>query len=192
MSNTWEDELRSEVFAEECEPDEVCEQHDPPKKKSFGGVFLTTLVVLMGVIIAFALYQKDPNFFGKLWTKDAPVAEQPTGNTAPPPGPATPPVVRPPVDNSQQLAEIMAELRRLKAAQGELKSEMDVLGKKVKIQGDRIIILGIIQNDNAMGTRNGDRDPLYLNPDWTIPREPRYLQPTGEDLDFIRKNVKPQ
>jgi hypothetical protein len=168
-TTSWEKELRSEVDGDEELPP------TPPKTRPNSSTFLLGIVILMTGLLAVVFYSKD---------------KSPEAKVDSPPAPVKPFVPPTPADNSAQIKLIMDELRKIKQETGELKAEMVVLGQKVKIQGDRIIILGTITNDNAMGTRNGDRDPLYLTPDWGIPRMPRYLNPTGEDADFLQKHVK--
>jgi hypothetical protein len=180
----WELELREELGTSPRQTPPSPAPHPPAKSNAGGLVFL---VVLLALGLGFALYHKRPDLFSTVehWFKH----DAPDQSAAQPPAPVVGP--NPWEGAGVELKAIRNELGVLKAGQDRQQGQIDALDKRTKVQGERIILIGTIINDNAEGARRGDRDPLYLQYDWTIPREPRYLQVAPEDRPFLDKTVKP-
>jgi len=61
---------------------------------------------------------------------------------------------------------------------------------KTRWNSERVTLLGILYNNNTAAARQGSRDFLYLNADWTIDRMPQFLSLDAEDRAFLQRFVK--
>lgn len=173
----WEEKLRKEI--NDTPPKTSC------KMKSDKNLipFVLLICLLLGVFL-FVLNWKTGfanNWFGK---RDCPTCEEPPPvSTFPPPGHGD--------------RELLAEVRQLRfdidKMRAENKTKYDELQKKIKWNGDRITLLGMMHNENWLVIRNEGPNStryLYFNGDWTLSGMPQYLELTPEDRAFLERYQK--
>lgn len=79
----------------------------------------------------------------------------------------------------------------MRIGQDKINTEIEGMKKRLDVQGERITLIGAIINENAVCQKRGDRDLIYFNQDWTLTRDPRYLEGRPEDMEWIRSRVSP-
>lgn len=73
-----------------------------------------------------------------------------------------------------------------------LRSEIEQLEEKNKIERKKVYLLGIINNENTIILeKNYNRnDLIYITPDWELSKMPKHLKLSEEDKLNIQKYVK--
>jgi hypothetical protein len=179
---TWEDRLREQISNVQPTPPA---QHHAPKKNN-NAIFLMVILVLLGAV-AFAVNMKT-GVISNLFKSKAPEA-----TVVDPANPfeqrKTDPV--PPGNNlASEVRQIRIDVDRMKADNN---AKFEDMQKKIKWNGDRITLLGMMHNENWLVIRNQGANSsqfLYFNGDWTLSGMPQYLQLTADDQEFLEKYRK--
>lgn len=165
----------------EYRPIIVAAEPKKKEKKSYTGIYVLVFFLALANLY---IYNQKANNSVVAWLQDrirtapsAPVASQPTKPVLPPPAAK---------DHTADIAKLRSDLDAQKA-------EWEKLVAKVRWNGDRIVLLGMLHNENFLIVRNNAdrRHLIFFNRDWTINSLPRYLQLTEEDKQYLQKYVKP-
>lgn len=70
-----------------------------------------------------------------------------------------------------------------------LSAEVAKQGEKLAKQRDMITLLGACNNENFTADKNGDKNYLIINPEWTVNRFPNYIQLNDEERKWFSKFV---
>ena len=64
---------------------------------------------------------------------------------------------------------------------------------KLNINSTKIGLMGLLLNENfTMIMRGADsNDFIFFNRDWTLDREPKYIELTEDDKEYLKKLVRP-
>ena len=158
----WEEDLLKEI-------EEMDEEFPPPVKQinKTTTMFIVWLIIL-GFLVIFA-YDRKTNAISQWFDRSTPVAEEK------------------PRPNSE-LAELRGIVRR---NQADTTAALEKIQTKTKLNSERIILLGMLSNENAMIYRqNYDKnDLIFLNRNWTLDQMPKHLQMTPEDREYLKKFV---
>lgn len=65
-------------------------------------------------------------------------------------------------------------------------AKIDALQAELNKTDEKLLLLATILNDNIAEQKN----PLYINEDWTIDRLPTHLDLNGDDMTWIKKYAK--
>lgn len=84
-----------------------------------------------------------------------------------------------------------AEIAALKVDMEKMKANQKAMGDKVKWNSDRLNLMGLVINENCEVVRNGSTSFIYFNRDWTLSKEPQYIQLSDEDKEYLKKFVTP-
>ncbi len=84
------------------------------------------------------------------------------------------------VDNNEAMG---AEINRLA-------EEVHKQSEKIQKQRDMITLLGACNNENFTATKNGDKNYMIINPNWTVNHYPNYIQLDDESRSWFGKFVE--
>lgn len=185
---TWEDKLVEEI-EDLPQVRERVEQKANDKKNNT--LVMLVLLIVLGVATLFAYDSKSG---GKIqaWIQarlsPACATQDPTGpvigpNIGPNPGPQS-------KTYDAEIAALRADIQRVDA---DNKANMDKLAAKVKWNGERITLMGMLLNENFMIVRNNYNKGhlIFFNRDWTLDQMPHYLELSDEDREYLKKYVRP-
>jgi hypothetical protein len=100
-----------------------------------------------------------------------------------------------PTEKKEQLKEI--DVQKLKAELEKFKEEnktsLDAIQAKLSGNSTKIGLMGLLLNENfSMIMKGADpSDFVFFNRDWTLDREPKYIELTEEDKEYLKKLVRP-
>ena len=88
-----------------------------------------------------------------------------------------------------EVAKIKNELEKFKS---ENKSALDSIQAKLNTNSTKIGLMGLLINENfTMIMRGADSsDFVFFNRDWTLDREPRFIELTDDDKEYLKKYIK--
>jgi len=180
---TWEDKLVEEI---EDLPQVRERAQQKVKDKQNNTLIMMVLLIVLGITTLFAYDSKSG---GKVqaWIQarfaSSVAPEQPTG-------PVIGPGPHKQKDYDADIAALRNDIQRLEA---ENKANFDKLTKKVDWNSQRIVLMGMVLNENFMIVYNNyNRSHLiFFNRDWTIDQMPHHLELTDEDREYLKKYVKP-
>ncbi len=181
---TWEDKLREEISNIQPAPPRP---HHPPKQNNTW-MFAVVIILLLGAVV-FAYNMKTgaiSNWYNSHFRSAPACTEPPCDNPFEGPSGPTPPH-NPHNELAMQVHQLRIDLDKMKAENATKYEEMQ---KKLKWNGDRITLLGMLNNENWLVIRNegpNSSNYIYFNADWTLSRQPQYLQLTQADRDFLER-----
>lgn len=179
---TWEDRLREQIS--NVQPSPPVHHHHAPKKNNNTAVFMMVILILLGAV-AFAVNMKT-GVISNLFNKKAEVVVDPAN---PFEERKADPV--PPANNlASEVRQIRIDVDRMKADNN---AKFEDMQKKIKWNGERITLLGMMHNENWLVIRNQGANSsqfLYFNGDWTLSGMPQYLQLTADDQEFLERYRK--
>ena len=181
---TWEDKLVEEI--EDLPQVRERAQRRANDKKN-NTLIMMVLLIVLGVDMLFAYDSKSGGkiqawIMARFASSSAP--EQPGPSIGP--GPSTPKTK----DYDAEIAALRGDIQKMDA---ENKANLDKLSKKVDWNSQRIVLMGMVLNENFMIVRNNyNRGHLiFFNRDWTIDQMPHYLELSDDDREYLKKYVKP-
>jgi len=164
--------------------------HHPHHPKNNNLMYFIIILLLLGAM-AFAYNMKTgviTNWINKMRGGTAAAVETPPDNNPFPPD-VTPPT--PPAKGlDAEVKQLRLDLEKMKADDATRYAEVQ---KRLKFDNDRITLLGMLNNENFLVIRNeGANSPnyIYFNGDWTLSRQPQYLQLTDADRAFLERYRK--
>lgn len=178
---TWEDKL-----VEEIEDLPQVQTNRAAKvvnnKQNSNTVLMLVLLIVLGIATLFAYDSKSG---GKIqsWIQSR--------FSSAPADPSVPIVTGPTGRNyDAEIAALRSDIQRLDADQ---KANNEKLTKKVEWNSHRIVLMGMLMNENFMIVRNNQNKGhlIFFNRDWTIDQMPHYLELSDEDRAYLQKFVKP-
>ena len=88
------------------------------------------------------------------------------------------------------VARLKAEIEKFKQ---ENKTTLDAMQAKLNTNSTKIGLMGLLLNENfTMIMRGADaNDFIFFNRDWTLDREPKYIELTEDDKEYLKKLVRP-
>ncbi len=86
-----------------------------------------------------------------------------------------------------KLAATVSTVDKRVGTTGSLDKRLTTLEKEAKWRGDLMTLLGALQNENFMCAKEGRRDFLWLNGDWTINRLPKYIEMGEKDKEWFKR-----
>ena len=179
---TWEDRLREQIS--NVQPPPPVHHHHAPKKNNTG-LFVVVILILLGAVL-YTVNMKT-GVISNLFNKKTEVAAVEPAN----PFEDKKGVPVPPTNNlASEVRQIRIDVDRMKADND---TKFDEMQKKIKWNGDRITLLGMMHNENWLVIRNQGSNStqfLYFNGDWTLSGMPQYLQLTADDQEFLEKYRK--
>lgn len=178
---TWEEQLRKEISGvPQPPPVPECVHHRKPNNNQL--LPFVFMILLLAGVFAYVLNVKT-GFANNWFTKKCEPDDSPA-------------VIAPPPTHHGN-HELLAEVRQLRFDIEKMRKENSVkyeeLQKKIKWNGDRITLLGMMHNENWLVIRNEGPNSthyLYFNGDWTLSGMPQYLELTAEDRAFLEKYQK--
>lgn len=93
-------------------------------------------------------------------------------------------------NQESDFSKLKAELEKFKE---ENKTSLDAIQNKLASNSTKIGLMGLLLNENfTMIMKGADAsDFVFFNRDWTLDREPKYIELTEEDKEYLRKLVRP-
>ena len=181
---TWEDKLVEDI---EDLPQVRERAVQKANDKNNNTLIMLVLLIVLGIATLFAYDSKSG---GKIqaWIQarftSSSAPQNPTGPVIGPTNPVGP------KSYDAEIAALRADIQRVEA---DNKANMDKLAAKVKWNGERITLVGMLLNENFMIVRNNyDKGHLiFFNRDWTLDQMPHHLELSDEDRDYLKKFVKP-
>ena len=185
---TWEDRLREEIRNIQPAPPKP----QPHPKKQNNTWMYVIIIILLAAATLFVYNMKTGLITNWINSRFNTATTNPTPpcNDFPGDGPSTP--TPPPAKNNLvvEVQQLRFDLEKMKAENATKYEEMQ---KKLKWHNDRITLLGMLNNENWLVIRNEGPNSgnfIYFNADWTISRQPQYLQLSAADQEFLERYRK--
>lgn len=164
----WEEDLLKEI-------QEIDEEIPPQKQISKTTTMFMVWLIILGFLVVF-VYDRKTNVISQ-WFDRTPNTT--TEETRPSPSPTS------------SIAELRNAVRQNQADNIKIATALEKTQAKTRLNSERIILLGMLANENSMVYRNNydKNDLVFLNRNWTLNQMPKHLQMTAEDREYLNKFV---